>query len=94
MAATEGSGAQAGSYSLAVADREAGGPQLRTTYLSPELFEAAAMEAASKDLMQMKVEELKEELEARDELKTGNKAWLRRRLRGAIVRVHLEATDG
>ena len=35
--------------------------------------------------------ELKEELEARDELKTGNKAWLRRRLHGAIVRVHLEA---
>ena len=39
----------------------------------------------------MKVAELKEELEARDELKTGNKAWLRRRLHGAIVRVHLEA---
>ena len=92
MAATEGSGAQAGSYSLAVADREAGGPQLRTTYLSPELFEAAAMEAVSKDLMEMKVAELKEELEARDELKTGNKAWLRRRLHGATVRVHLEAT--
>ena len=41
--------------------------------------------------MEMKVAELKEELEARDELKTGNKAWLRRRLHGAIVRVHLEA---
>ena len=38
------------------------------------------------------VAELKEEREARDELKTGNKAWLRRRLHGAIVRVHLEAT--
>ena len=50
------------------------------------------MEAVSKDLMEMKVAELKEELEARDELKTGNKAWLRRRLHGAIVRVHLEAT--
>ena len=46
----------------------------------------------SKDLMEMKVAELKEELEARDELKTGNKAWLCRRLHGAIVRAHLEAT--
>ena len=44
MAATEGSGVHAGSYSLGAADREAGGPQLRTTYLSPEQFEAAAME--------------------------------------------------
>ena len=41
----------------------------------------------------MKVAELKEELEARDELKTGNNAWLRRRLHSAIVRVHLEACD-
>ena len=30
--------------------------------------------------------ELKEELEARGEGKTGNKAWLRRRLHAAIVR--------
>ena len=29
--------------------------------------------------------------ESQDELKTGNKAWLRRRLHGAIVRVHLDA---
>ena len=34
-----------------------------------------------------------EELEARDEAKTGNKAWLRRRLHAAIVREHLEAGD-
>ena len=33
--------------------------------------------------------ELKEELEARSEAKTGNKAWLRRRLHAAIVRDHL-----
>ena len=33
--------------------------------------------------MAMKVAELKEELEARGEGKTGNKAWLRRRLHGA-----------
>ena len=35
--------------------------------------------------MDMLVRELKEELEARDQPKTGNKAWLRRRLHGAIV---------
>ena len=39
----------------------------------------------------MKVDELKAELEARDEVKTGNKAWLRRRLHAAIVREHLES---
>ena len=37
--------------------------------------------------------ELKEELEARGEPKTGNKAWLRRRLHGAIVRAHLASPD-
>ena len=35
--------------------------------------------------MAMTVDELKEELEARDEVKTGNKAWLRQRLH-AIMR--------
>ena len=39
------------------------------------------MQAVDKDLMDMKVTELKAELEARGEVKTGNKAWLRRRLR-------------
>ena len=42
--------------------------------------------------MAMKVAELKEELEAREEGKTGNKAWLRRRLHAAIVREHLEGS--
>jgi hypothetical protein len=42
------------------------------------MFKAEAMKAVDKDLMAMKVDELKEELEARDEVKTGNKAWLRR----------------
>eukprot|EP00964_Phaeocystis_antarctica_P038394 scaffold21966_cov61-Phaeocystis_antarctica.AAC.2 len=42
-------------------------------------------------LMDMLVRELKDELEARSESKTGNKAWLRRRLHGAIVRDHLDA---
>ena len=57
------------------------------------LQSAEAMEAVAKDLMQMKVAELKEELEARGEAKTGSKAWLRRRLHAAIVRAHLEAAD-
>ena len=48
------------------------------------------MEAVAKDLMEMKVAELKEELAARDEPLSGNKAWLRRRLHAAIVRTHLE----
>ena len=51
------------------------------------------MEAAQKDLMAMKVTELKEELEARGEAKTGAKAWLRRRLHAAILRAHLDAED-
>ena len=44
-----------------------------------------------KGLMEMKVAELKEELSARGEAVSGNKAWLRRRLHAAIVRDHLEA---
>ena len=56
---------------------------------SPDLFEAAAMRVVDKGLMAMKVPELKEELEARGEGKTGNKAWLRRRLHAAIVREYL-----
>ena len=49
------------------------------------------MEAVQKDLMAMKVTELKEELGARDEPVSGNKARLRRQLHAAIVRDHLEA---
>ena len=41
----------------------------------------------------MKVVELKEELAARDEPVSGNKAWLRRRLHAAIVRDYLAAQD-
>ena len=48
------------------------------------------MRVVDKDLMAMKVNELKEELEARDEATSGNKSWLRRRLHAAIVREYLE----
>ena len=75
----------AGSFSIGLADAAAGGPALRPTNLSPGLFAAAAMRAVAKELMAMKVDELKEELEARGEGKSGNKAWLRRRLHAAIV---------
>ena len=34
------------------------------------------MKVVDKDLMAMKVDEVKVELEARDDVKTGNKAWL------------------
>jgi hypothetical protein len=60
------------------------------TVLSSDLFEAAAMRAVNKDLMEMKVSELKEELEARGEGVSANKAWLRRRLHAAIVCDHLD----
>ena len=91
VVATEGDGSRAGSFAIAAAGCAAGGPQLRATCLSEELFAAAAMEAVQKDLMDMKVDELKEELEARGEVKTGAKAWLRRRLHAAILRAHLDS---
>eukprot|EP00900_Chrysochromulina_parva_P014032 jgi/Chrpa1/2262/Chrysochromulina_OHIO_Genome00011902-RA len=52
--------------------------------LSEDLFAAEAMNAVEKDLMEMKVTELKEELASRNEPVSGNKAWLRRRLHTAI----------
>ena len=66
--ATEASGAQAGSSAIGAADllarrRRAGGPRLRATCLSEELFAAPAMQTVQKDLVSMKVTELKEELE-------------------------------
>ena len=52
------------------------GRALQAMSLTPELFEAAAMQAVTKNLMAMKVAELKEELTARDEPVSGNKVWL------------------
>ena len=85
MVATEGGG----TFSLAPAAPAAGGPRLRPLALEPEFFEAAEMQAVTKDLMSMKVAELKEELHARGEGVSGNKAWLRRRLHAAIVHARL-----
>ena len=93
VVASKGSGNRASSFTIAAADQAAGGPALRTMNLSEDLFAAAAMSVVEKDLMEMKVTELKEELAWRDEPVSGNKAWLRRRLHAAIVREHLEAAS-
>ena len=90
VVASEGSGDRSGSFSIAAAAQTAGGPQLHATFLTEDMFAAAEMRAVTVDLMKMKVAELKEELEAREKGKTGNKAWLRRRLHAAIVHEHLE----
>ena len=63
--ATEGGGARAGTFSMGLAAVPAGGPALQAAHLSADLFEAAAMKAVEKDLLAMKVGELKEELEGR-----------------------------
>ena len=89
--ATEGTDARAGMYKMMLADVAAGGQELRATSLSSNLFEASKMKKVDKDLMAMKVDELKEELEERGEAKSGNKAWLRRRLHAAILREHLSS---
>ena len=82
----------ADALSVAEADVRAGGPRLRPLTVSSEAdFGAAVMIAVPKGLMAMTVDDLKRELEARDELKSGNKAWLRRRLHAAILRARLRA---
>ena len=91
MVATEGDGEHAGTCALAAADVAAGGRALRTMTLDAELFAADGEGGLTKDLMAMTVTELREELDAREEPVSGNKAWLRRRLHAAIVRDHLEA---
>ena len=90
---TLGSQANAGTYSVAAAAVVAGGPALVRTALSAGLFAASVMVLVQKDLMDMKVTELKEELEARNEGRTGNKAWLRRALYAVIVRSYLASDD-
>ena len=50
VAVTEGSGTFSGSFSIAAAEYVAGGPQLHATFLTGDLFAAAAMRAVEKDL--------------------------------------------
>ena len=76
---------------MRLAEEAAGGQELRATSLSSDLFEGGGAGGLTKDLIAMKVAELKVALEARSsEGKSGNKVWLRRRLHAAIVREHLE----
>ena len=89
--ATAGAGAQAGSFSIALATVAAGGPRLRAATLREELFASDKMLVVSAALMDMKVPELKQELAERSEPVSGTKAWLRRRLHAAIVRRHLDS---
>ena len=59
----------------------AGGPTLHDSAVCESLFAAAAMHPGGpkKDFMDMKVTDLREELELRGEGKSGPKPWLRRR---------------
>mgnify|MGYP006950438863 CR=1 FL=1 len=52
---SEGSGDRSGSFSIAVAAQASGGPQLHTTFLTEDMFAAAAMRALATDLMAMEV---------------------------------------
>ena len=74
-----------GGFSFATAPEVAGGPALRAMTLYENLFSAATMVAVQKDLVDMSVIELKNELKARNEGLGGNKPCLRRRLHAAIM---------
>ena len=80
-----------GSCSFAIAAKAAGGPALFEVSLFADMFAAGGAGGLRVDLMEMKVSELREELEARDEAKSGCKPWLRRRLHAAIVRERVAA---
>ena len=64
---------------------------MRSQPLFADMFAAGGTGGLRVDLMKMKVSELREELEARDEAKSGCKPWLRRRLHTAIVRERVAA---
>ena len=78
----------AGQFRVARVDDDAGGPALRACAISEEMFSAEQMEGpVRKDLMAMKVGELKDELEARGAPRSGpNKMALRVRLRALMIR--------
>ena len=82
-------GVTAGTLSLVLHGTAAGGSQLQTASLSADMFDASQMQAVLKDLMDMTVNELREELEARGQPRSGPKAWLRRTLHSAIVQARV-----
>ena len=79
-------GHQAQEYTFNAPEQEAGGTCLRAMSLDETMFRADAMLVANSDLANMRVAELKSELQARQEPHSGAKALLQRRLHAAIVR--------
>ena len=81
-----------GPYSVASVSDIAGGPALWGCTISYEMFEADNMVGSvRKDLMDMKVAELKDELEARGASRTArDKMALRLRLRACMLRAALD----
>ena len=73
-------------YTFSAPEKEAGGPFLRHMCLDESMFRKDSMIATNTDLAEMRVADLKEELQARMEPHTGAKALLQRRLHAAIVR--------
>ena len=65
--------------------KEAGGHLLRSFCLDETMFRADQMLSVNTDLVDMRVWELKQELECRGESRSGSKAMLQRRLHAAIV---------
>ena len=55
------------------------------------MYDIARTQKTDPLLMAMTVDDLKNELEVCEELRSGNKAWLRRRLHAAILRARLRA---
>jgi hypothetical protein len=63
----------------------AGGHLLRSIVLDETMFRADKMLSVNTNLEDMRVWELKQELECREESRSGSKAMLQRRLHAAIV---------
>ena len=73
--------------------KEAGGNLLRSICLDETMFRADEMLSVNTDLIDMRVWELKQELECRGESCSGSKAMLQRRLHASIVREQLLQRD-
>ena len=81
-------------YELGQVHDSIGGQARRTLALQRSWFDAAAMLSEDAvDLDEMTINQLKAELEARDESKTGRKPELQRRLRALIVDARMREQD-
>ena len=72
--ASPSTGVQQHSLAMSAALKAAGGAVLSGSVLHAALFSSAVMTAVSIDMMEMKVSELKEELEARGKGRTGKQS--------------------